>query len=303
MEAIKSTPGHRFGRTSMPFSLQPKVWLDKLHAISDPRTRDYPVVLNPFFVTLMLVAYLYFVKVAGPRWMKNREPFQITNIIRVYNITLVIVNIVAIFVILIPTYLPGGTYSLLCQGLTGKSPEHHLKFYKYGWILVAWRYADLLDTVFFVLRKKFNQVTQLHVIHHTIVVINVWFYTRFAPEGQPALGLALNIFVHAIMYTYYFLASFGARMQKYLWWKKYLTTLQIVQFLIIIVHMSIPLFIDCGFPRHVVHIANAQTFLILCLFINFYLRSYTHYSNKSSAASASANSAVTGAQSKEDKKD
>jgi len=30
------------------------------------------------------------------------------------------------------------------------------------------------------------------------------------------------------MYSYYFLAALGPEMQKYLWWKKYLTRLQIV---------------------------------------------------------------------------
>lgn len=33
----------------------------------------------------------------------------------------------------------------------------------------------------------------------------------------------LNTFVHIIMYTYYMLAAMGPKVQKYLWWKKYLT--------------------------------------------------------------------------------
>ena len=37
-----------------------------------------------------------------------------------------------------------------------------------------------------------------------------------------------NSFVHISMYTYYCLAALGPHMQKYLWWKKYLTTLQLV---------------------------------------------------------------------------
>jgi hypothetical protein len=44
------------------------------------------------------------------------------------------------------------------------------------------------------------------------------------------LGL-INTFVHIIMYTYYLLAALGPTVQKYLWWKKYLTTLQIVRHL------------------------------------------------------------------------
>jgi len=38
----------------------------------------------------------------------------------------------------------------------------------------------------------------------------------------------MNSFVHVLMYTYYGLAGFGPQMQKYLWWKRYLTTIQLV---------------------------------------------------------------------------
>jgi hypothetical protein len=45
------------------------------------------------------------------------------------------------------------------------------------------------------------------------------------------------------------LAAFGPQMQKYLWWKKYLTTLQMIQFVAIFVH-SLQLFFynPCGYP-------------------------------------------------------
>ena len=38
----------------------------------------------------------------------------------------------------------------------------------------------------------------------------------------------LNCVVHVIMYTYYGLSALGPAYQKYLWWKKYLTTIQLV---------------------------------------------------------------------------
>ncbi|KAH3832237.1 hypothetical protein DPMN_105518 [Dreissena polymorpha] len=38
----------------------------------------------------------------------------------------------------------------------------------------------------------------------------------------------LNSFIHLVMYTYYFMAALGPRYQKYLWWKKYMTKMQIV---------------------------------------------------------------------------
>ena len=38
----------------------------------------------------------------------------------------------------------------------------------------------------------------------------------------------INSWIHAVMYVYYGLAAVGPSMQKYLWWKKHMTTLQLV---------------------------------------------------------------------------
>ena len=34
--------------------------------------------------------------------------------------------------------------------------------------------------------------------------------------------------IHAVIYTYYALSGFGPSVRPYLWWKKYLTSLQLV---------------------------------------------------------------------------
>lgn len=39
---------------------------------------------------------------------------------------------------------------------------------------------------------------------------------------------SINAFIHVIMYFYYGLSALGPAYQKYLWWKKYLTQLQLV---------------------------------------------------------------------------
>lgn len=49
----------------------------------------------------------------------------------------------------------------------------------------------------------------------------------------PAGGLGtfhgmINAMVHIIMYTYYGLCTLGPAFQKYLWWKKHMTTIQLV---------------------------------------------------------------------------
>ncbi|XP_064482567.1 very long chain fatty acid elongase 7-like [Ornithodoros turicata] len=248
---------------------------DAMRKRGDPRTRDmYPVMTNPVFVFSLITLYLFFVKIAGPRLMSSRKPFQLKTLIRIYNIANVVLNVTFLWTFLKHTYLPGGKYSLFCQGISEDYDPSEVQVYKrFSWYLLV-RYADYLDTVFFVMRKKYNQVSHLHVIHHTLVVFNAWFWFLYAPEGQPALGLCMNAFVHVVMYSYYFLSTFGPEVRKYLWWKKYLTTMQISHFVIFLAHMCIPFFVDCGFPKHLIPFAQLQVLLVLGLFVNFYYHTY-----------------------------
>lgn len=88
--------------------------------------------------------------------------------------------------------------------------------------------SELLDTVFFVLRKKDSQITFLHLYHHTVMPMISWGATKYYPGGHGTFIGVINSFVHIIMYFYYMMAAMGPQYQKYLWWKKYITTLQLV---------------------------------------------------------------------------
>ena len=55
----------------------------------------------------------------------------------------------------------------------------------------------------FVARKKFGQVSDLHVIHHSILPVTSWLGLRWAPGGHGAFAPLLNTAVHIVMYTYY----------------------------------------------------------------------------------------------------
>ncbi|KAH9374262.1 hypothetical protein HPB48_005582 [Haemaphysalis longicornis] len=171
-----------------PMSWNPITMMAQFQEWGDPRTRDYPLVVNPMFVFPLIAFYLYFVKVLGPRLMKNREPFEITNIVRVYNVIMIVLNAKFCYLVLKHTYLPGGRYNIWCQGITGYMDEVLEEEYRHGWWYVAVRYTEFLDTVFFVLRKKFNQITHLHVVHHTMVAFDCWFWVLYAPEGPACTG-------------------------------------------------------------------------------------------------------------------
>lgn len=76
------------------------------------------------------------------------------------------------------------------------------------------------------------------------------------------------------MYVYYFLAALGPQYQKLLWWKKHLTTLQIIQFVGIATHSFQLLFIDCKYPKAFVWWIGCHGLFFLVLFCKFYRVTY-----------------------------
>jgi hypothetical protein len=41
------------------------------------------------------------------------------------------------------------------------------------------KYIDYLDSIFFVLRKKFSHLSTLHVVHHGIMPFTAWWGIRY----------------------------------------------------------------------------------------------------------------------------
>ncbi|MGH0158050.1 UNVERIFIED_CONTAM: hypothetical protein FKN15_067375 [Acipenser sinensis] len=103
-----------------------------------------------------------------------------------------------------------------------------------------------------------------------------WIGIKWVAGGQSFFGAQMNASIHIVMYLYYGLAAFGPQIQKYLWWKKYLTIIQMIQFHVTIGHTALSLYIDCSFPKwmHWALIAYAVTFIFL--FANFYYQTYRH---------------------------
>jgi hypothetical protein len=138
-------------------------------------------------------------------------------------------------------------YDLRCQPVDySMDPEAVMAVHISYWYWAS-KFFEFFDTIFFVLRKKNDQITNLHVIHHGIMPAAVWWGVKFAPGGHGTFFGLLNSFVHVVMYSYYLLAAMGPKFQKYLWWKKHLTTLQMVQFATVFVHSSQALFNGCNY--------------------------------------------------------
>ena len=139
------------------------------------------------------------------------------------------------------------------------------------------KYVEFADTFFFIAHKKFRNVNRLQLIHHAIMPIYGFLLCRWLPGGHETFGGMFNCFVHVIMYSYYFLAAMGPQMQPYLWWKKYLTTFQMIQFVCIFVKSMILVtgVASCGFPWQFSGLMSLLMLVFLFLFAEFYVQNYT----------------------------
>ena len=168
-------------------------------------------------------------------------------------------------------------YNYVCQPCDYSDDADAMAMANIVWWYFMGRFLEFLDTFFFVLRKKRDQISALHVIHHWSVPLLSWWGVKFSPGGQGSLFGLMNSMIHVVMYTYYMLSAMGPQLQKYLWWKKYLTKMQLVQFVIAFIHAALALVIDCGVPRHSMYLQCFSTLLFLVLFGNFYFQ-VKHYS-------------------------
>lgn len=63
---------------------------------TDPRTKPWLLSSSPGPLFTILGTYLYFCLYAGPKYMKDRKPFELKNTLIVYNIVQVILSVVLV---------------------------------------------------------------------------------------------------------------------------------------------------------------------------------------------------------------
>lgn len=244
-------------------------WMSK----PDPRIIKYPMMDSPMPTLTLCTAYLLFVKYIGPNMMKNRKPYDLRLLMIIYNFAMVALNGWLFW--FFGVYGWFGKYNFRCEPVNRSTTDPAaVGMVHIGWIFYFSKFIEFLDTIFFVLRKKDNQITALHLVHHTTMPFNVWFTIRYAPGGHSSFCSFVNSFVHVIMYAYYGLAALGPHMQPYLFWKKYITTIQLTQFVTVTAHSFQLLFRECDYPRIFMAYIGFYSVLFFFMFNEFYAQAY-----------------------------
>lgn len=126
---------------------------------------------------------------------------------------------------------------------------------------------ELLDTAFMILRHRRRQLSFLHIYHHSSMVLLTDFGYHFSPWAGIAFLVSINSFVHVCLYFYYgYAAQFPNDPVP---WKKHVTQLQIVQFMVGMVHAMF------GYKYHQYCIYGPfYALTMIALFSNYYVRAF-----------------------------
>ncbi|EGI57283.1 Elongation of very long chain fatty acids protein 4 [Acromyrmex echinatior] len=230
---------------------------------TDTQKTKWLFISAPMPVFFISIVYLYIVYIAGPQFMKNRQPYSLKIFMQCYNLFQIISNAWITFNYM--TYgRPLTVIWRFCGSLDELCGNYSEKVLETTWWVLMLKLFDLIETVMFVLRKKNHQVSFLHTYHHVTTFIYLWLVLSYFSHSFLIISISLNCSVHVVMYSYYFLSTFGSNMQRILLpIKKSITTLQMghITFIMIVAMQGfIP---NCGTKMLKVDFSNKAMRTIL----------------------------------------
>eukprot|EP00485_Elphidium_margaritaceum_P010690 CAMPEP_0202686080 /NCGR_PEP_ID=MMETSP1385-20130828/1873_1 /ASSEMBLY_ACC=CAM_ASM_000861 /TAXON_ID=933848 /ORGANISM="Elphidium margaritaceum" /LENGTH=283 /DNA_ID=CAMNT_0049340585 /DNA_START=29 /DNA_END=880 /DNA_ORIENTATION=- len=209
-------------------------------------------------------------------FMRDRESPPLKYLILFHNLFLCAASAALAFFLMVTLYSlhvsdPSqySPFKIYC-GLSWYDQQGALTFIFYVNYLL--KYYELIDTIFLALKHK--PLSFLHCYHHPATLVLTWGQLVDG-TGMQWLVILLNLFVHTVMYFYYAMAVLRVKMP----WKKVVTIMQIMQFIIDLLACYIGWFAYNFFGKCSGHQRGAIVGLFvltsyLFLFVDFYDETY-----------------------------
>ncbi|KAL1921031.1 uncharacterized protein VTP21DRAFT_11666 [Calcarisporiella thermophila] len=141
----------------------------------------------------------------------------------------------------------------------------------WGYLFYLSKFYEIIDTVIILLKGRRSSTLQTY--HHTGAILCMWAAMNYMAISVWGF-VQINSFIHSVMYFYFALTSIGL----YPPGKKYITTMQITQFLvgigIALSSVLIPKCVTAPGSRFAVWLNIAYLIPLTYLFFDFAIRSY-----------------------------
>lgn len=127
--------------------------------------------------------------------------------------------------------------------------EKSLGMAKVLYIFYLTKVLDFLDTIFMVARRKWKQLSFLHLYHHTTIFIIYWLIAQAGYDGDIYFTVIANGIIHFIMYSYYFVRTLNIQVPTL--FKMAVTNAQLIQF-VCMNAQALYLLVnkECAYPRN-----------------------------------------------------
>ncbi|KAI2802009.1 hypothetical protein RDWZM_010480 [Blomia tropicalis] len=262
--------GSVLGTNSTLFYLAHDYWEEG----TDDRSKQYPLVdISQATISSIILLYGLLTYFIIPYFMKERKPFNLKGAIIGYDFLMVAINL--FFFIKTIQLSDYGREWFIWHDTTGDWSDRAMQYIWIAYLYYLSKLVDLFDTFFMALRKSNQQITFLHIWHHSSLPYAGWLYLKYNPYTPSILIIPfVNSFVHIIMYGYYGMAALGPHMRPYLWWKKYITQIQLFQFTIVFIWFVTIALARTNLPFGYLACSLFNAVVLFTLFSNFYIQSY-----------------------------
>lgn len=158
------------------------------------------------------------------------------------------------------------------------------------WVFYLSKILDFTDTFLIVVRRRWAGFSFLHIYHHFSIFMFYWVNINVAYSGDAYFPVIANSFIHAVMYLYYFLTTFGISIGGPI-----VTKLQQVQFVCMMSQAGYMLFNSCAFPPRITRLYFFYIFSLLVLFAQFDMARWGSKKGKKDKKDESGNAASANA--------
>ncbi|XP_058053838.1 elongation of very long chain fatty acids protein 4-like [Anopheles bellator] len=241
--------------------------------LSDKRSERFPFLYSPLWPLAVLAVYFLLVFYWIPNHMRDRKPYDLRKVMVGYNAF----QVVVCYCLIRQLVRHGWTFRYLyaCELVDYSEGKDAIGFLVAAYLNYVVKTIELTETVMFALRKKRNQISFLHVYHHVFTYLLAWIFAKYVGGSMLTYTIIVNSMVHMCMYSYYLMAVIPEYVPfKLSKLKRYITSIQIIQLVSILLNILFAMRSGCGIPRTHIMLYMPYMVVLISMFVNFYYKTY-----------------------------